>query len=326
MVTGRVGAVFSVRPTALFRTPVRLAIRACSALTVVSVVILGWSAAASATWSIVAIETETGRVGAAMASCVPSGVLGNSDEVLVPVVLVPGIGAAVTQGSIEPESPIGLRQLLSDGAEPRQAIDSLLEIDDQPTARQYAVVTIGPDGQGLVAAHTGADTAAERGDRTVVSVAGPDGASTFTVSVQGVLMADQAVLDQSLSAFTEAVAAGQPFEQALVDGLVAGSEAGGDRRCEDQTALFAHLAVAEAGDEPTMPSTLLTVTVDEGDGQNPVPELAVAYADGRSGWVDIGLNDPLGVPRIAVLAVGTILAIAAFFTLRKGLGTPSARR
>ncbi len=307
------------------RTQARLASRAGAALIICSIVLLGSAGGASATWSIVAIEPETGRVGAVMASCVPSGVLGNSDEVLVPIVLVPGTGAAVTQGSIEPESPVGLRQLLNDGAEPRQAIDAVLEIDDQPTARQYAVVAVDPDGNGAVAAYTGADASPERGDRTAAAVTGPDG-TIYTVSVQGVLLADQAVLDRSLSAFSEAVAAGQTFEQALVEGLVAGSEAGGDSRCPDQTALFAHLAVAVPGDDPTRPSTLLTVTVDQGDGQNPVPELSGALADGRTGWVDIGLNDPLGVPRVAVLAFGTLLAVAAFFTLRKGLGTPSARR
>ena len=299
----------------------RCAVAAAAATAIVvalASVLLLTTGPAAATWSIVAVEEETGRVGVAMASCIAAGVLGEPDQALVPVVLAPGIGAAVTQGTINPESPVGMRQLLNDGAASRQAIDALLEIDEQSTARQFAVVLLPVaqgDGTVDVAAFTGQDVEPERGDRT-----GP------AVSVQGVLLADQAVLDRSLSAYGQALADGRSFEEALVDGLVAGSDAGGDRRCDEQTALFAHLAVAAPGDDPLQPSTLVTVTVDEGDGQNPVPELATAVAAGRSGWIDLGLNDPATIPRVAVLAVGTLLALAAFFVLRKGMGSPSARR
>ncbi len=299
---------------------VRVGRRVGIAIAALTVLLLAAATPASATWSIVAVDEETGQVGVAMASCIAAGVLGDQDRPLVPVVLVPGIGAAVTQGTINPESPIGLRQLLKDGAGARQAIDALQEIDETPTARQFGIVLFGDGASGTdggpdVAAFTGQDVEPERGDRT-----------GSAVSVQGVLLADQAVLDGTLSAYDTARADGRSLEEALVAALVAGSEAGGDRRCGDQTALFAHLVVAKSDDDPLAPSTLLTVTVDEGDGQNPVPELAAALAAGRSGWVDIGLNDPVRLPRVAVLAVGTLLAIAAFFTLRKGMGSPSARR
>lgn len=288
----------------------------CSVAALLVVFILSLSSPASATWSIIAVDSETGRVGAAMASCIDAGVLGEPDQPLVPIVLAPGTGVAVTQGTINPDSPAGLRQLLNDGAEAREAIDLLLEIDEQSDIRQFGVVLlqgVGPEAD--VAAFTGQDAELERGDRT-----GP------TVAVQGVLLAGQGVLDGSLGAFSQSISEGRTFEQALVDGLVAGSEAGGDRRCGDQTALFAHLVVAEPGDDPFNPSTLLTVTVDREDGQNPVPELAAALEAGQTGWIDLGLNDPATVPRLAVMAVGALLAIAAIFTIRKGMGSPAARR
>ena len=140
------------------------------------------------------------------------------------------------------------------------------------------------------------------------------------------LLADPAVVSRSLAAFDRATADGLGLEQALVEALSAGSAAGGDRRCDGQTALFAHLAVADPGDDPFRPSTLLTITVDEGDGQNPVSLLGEALAEGRSGWVDAGLRDPTGVPRLAVMAVGAALAVAAVLVFRKGMGSPSARR
>lgn len=313
--------VFGVRPAGVSRSFLAPPLGLLGVL----LVILGTAAPASATWSIVAVDPETGRVGAVMASCVPAGVLGNSDETLVPIVLVPGQAAAVAQGTINPESPVGLRQLLTDGATPRETIDALLEIDDQPTARQFGIATIDPTASAV--AYTGENVELERGDRTLTPTESQAAeGNSVAISVQGVLLADQAVLDRSLSAVSEALGDGEPLEEALVAGLVAGSEAGGDRRCGEQTALFAHLVVAEPDDDPSRPSVLLTVTVDEGDGQNPVPELATALAAGESGWVDIGLNDPLGIPRTAVFAVGTLLAIAAFFTIRKGMGSPAARR
>ncbi len=277
--------------------------------------LVGLAGRADATWSIVAVDQETGQVGVAMASCVPAGLLGEPDEALVPVVLLPGRAAAVTQGSIDPDAPAALRQVLADGAAPQLAIDTVLELDEQPTARQFGIVLLDDVDGSWSAAYTGADAEQPRGDRV-----------GDNASAQGVLLADPAVVDRAFDAFNRARAEGRSLDRALAAGLVAGSEAGGDRRCDDQTALFAHLAVAGPADDPRRPSTLLTVTVDEGDGQNPVPMLANALAEGRSGWVDAGLSDPVGVPRVVVLAVGTVLAVAAAFTLWKGMGSPSARR
>ena len=313
-------------PVSCGLVPHRRSLRSVAARAVVGllapvVAALAVAGPAAATWSIVAVDPETGQVGAAMASCVPAGLLGEPDQVLVPVVLVPGRAAAVTQGSIDPDAPFGLRQLLADGAGPRRAIDEVLAVDAQPTVRQFGVVVVpGTSAAGeesaTAAAHTGADAEAARADAT-----GPG------VSAQGVLLASEEVVQATLVAAERALGDGRPLADALVAGLIAGAEAGGDRRCdEDQAALFAHLAVADPGDDPARPTTLLTVTVDEGDGQNPVELLSGALAEGRTGWVDAGLEDPVGIPRLAVLAVGVVLAVAAVVTLRRGLGNTSARR
>jgi uncharacterized Ntn-hydrolase superfamily protein len=272
---------------------------------------------AAATWSIIAVDPETGRVGAAMASCVPSGLLGEPDSPLVPVVLMPGIGVAVTQGSINPDSPGGLRLLLTEGFSPTEAIDELLDIDEVATARQYGAVLLAPAESGEQAVtFTGAD---------VEAIAG--GTNRDTVAVQGLLLAEREILAATMEAYEAARAESRTIEQALLAGLAAGSALGGDRRCDsDQTALFAHLAVAGPEDDPLSPSVLLTVTVDEGDGQNPVPMLVDAFDRGESGWVDAGLITPTGVPRVAVGAVGLLMAIAAWWTIRKGLGSTAARR
>ena len=286
--------------------------KASAALAVV-IAGLGLAGPASATWSIVAVDPDTGQVGAAMASCVEAGVLGEPDEVLVPVVLVPGLATGVTQATIDPTAPAELRRHLTDGASPAEAIALLLEDDERPTVRQFAVVSL----DGAVDTYTGDDV--EGASRAVAG----DG-----VSSQGVLLADEAVVDRALAAFESSRAEGGSLDRALVDALVAGSAEGGDRRCEpEQTALFAHVAVSEPDDDPLRPSLLVTVTVDEGDGQNPVAILDAAIDDGRLGWVDAGRGDePLGVPRAAVMLAGAAMAVAAVLLLWKGMGSPSARR
>jgi uncharacterized Ntn-hydrolase superfamily protein len=273
---------------------------------------LGLAGPASATWSIVAVDPETGQVGAALASCIEAGVLGDPDQALVPVVLVPGRAAAVTQATIEPAAPVDLRRRLSEGASPTEAVALLLEDDERPSVRQFGVVAF----DGPAETHTGSDV------EPIAASATGDG-----VAVQGVLLTDRAVVDRALAAFEASRADGGSLDRALVDGLLAGAAEGGDHRCDsDQTALFAHVAVAEPDDDPLRPSLLVTVTVDEGDGQNPVSLLDEALAEARFGWIDAGLDDPVGIPRVAVILVAAAMAAAAVLLLWKGMGSPSARR
>jgi len=299
------------------------AVVAALVLTVIGVV--GVARPASATWSIVAVDPETGLVGAAMASCVPASVLGDPGQALVPVVLVPGRAAAVAQGTIDPIAPPQMRAALVSGAAAEETLALLSAEDEQLLVRQYSVAVIDGDGSEAVATFTGEAVEGPVGSLTS-STAGPSG--TERVAVTGVLLEDEVAVERAFQAYTEARSEGRSLDRALTDALLAGSEAGGDRRCPgDQTALFAHLAVAEPDDDPARPSLLVTVTVDENDGQNPVALLDTFLDEGRLGWIDAGIgDDPVGLSRLLVLAVATLMAVAAFVVLRRGLGQTSARR
>jgi uncharacterized Ntn-hydrolase superfamily protein len=269
---------------------------------------------AGATWSIVAADTETGEVGAAIASCVPGEVLGGLDEPLVPIVLAPGTSAAVTQAQLNLDAPDRIVSLTASGAKPDEIIDGLIDegFDGLAALRQHAVAATTGD----VAAYTGAETNPEALD-----------AQGSAVSVQGNLLAGTAVVDDALARFEDERAAGRSLADALVAGLAAGSAAGGDRRCDDQTALFAQVVVASPDDDPTSPATLLTVVVDEGDGQNPVFLLAEAYEDGNRGVIEAGQGSTASsVFRIVVLAIAVAMTIVAIYLFRRGLGSRSARR
>lgn len=292
----------------------------------------------AATWSLVAVDGETGEVGLAMAGCGAVAVLGDPDAVLDPVALVPGRGVAVAQAAVQPDRVAQLARLLQDTAVGRsedtdagvvaaRSAQELLDQVAQPSDdvlianRQYAIAALG----GGAAVFTGdevgaAGLGAGRTDTYSGARAGEQAAA------QGVLVADAAVVDDALTRFQAAREAGEGLDQALARGLLAGSDAGGDPDCGQQTALYAHLVVASPGDELAGPTTLLTVTVDEDDGRNPVALLVSGLDDGERGWLDAGRGPSGQLSRLVVLAVAVAMAVAAVIIIRLGMGYRFGRR
>ena len=168
-----------------------------------------------------------------------------------------------------------------------------------------------------VAAITGADNSPEALDRAGEGV-----------SVQGNLLVSSAVVDDALAGYQDAIDGEADLASALAEGLLAGSSAGGDRRCGEQTALFAQLVVARPTDDPTAPSILLTVSVDEGDGQNPVALLAEAHRSGQMGVVDAGAGSSGsgGLVKIPALALAGVMVVVSLVALKRGMGSIRARR
>jgi uncharacterized Ntn-hydrolase superfamily protein len=274
-----------------------------------------WAGPAAATWSIVAVDEDSGEVGVALASCVPADVLGSTSGPLAPLVLVPGEAAAVTQGQLSLDAPDRIVELVGAGADPADIVDDLTsaEFDEAAAVRQHAVVDL----QGRVAAFTGDETSRVALDRQGDSV-----------SVQGNLLVDEAVVDRTLSEFEAERADGATLGVALAQGLAAGSAAGGDRRCPGTTALFAQLVVAAPDDSPESPSTLVTVTIAEGDPDNPVELLVGAVDEGRTGLIDASSDATGGggTFRLVVLVMAAIALIGGGFVFVRGLGSVRARR
>ena len=292
------------------RASFRLAAAAVLAITL----LLAIAGPASATWSIVATDQDTGEVGAAIASCVPGEVLGDLDKPLVPVVLAPGTSAAVTQAQLNLDAPARIAELTAAGSTPAEIVEGLIDeaFDDLAPLRQHAVAAT----TGEVAAYTGAETNAVALD-----------AQGDAVSVQGNLLVAPAVVDDALASFEASRTAGQSLGDALVAALDAGSLAGGDSRCDEQTALFAQVVVASPGDEANAPSTIITVVVDEGDGQNPVALLTSAYANGDRGVVEAGQGSTgSNVFTIVVLALAAAMIVGGILVVRRGIGSVRARR
>jgi len=237
------------------------------------------AAAAQATWSVIAVDEDTGEVGVAVASCV-------GFEVTVVPVLVPGVGAGASQANISRPSGQRMVDALVNGASAQEVIDSVVAADDGTDERQFSVVVLGDGGAGW----TGGDT---------LDVALDKRSDDGTVSAQGNILVSEDVVDSALAAFN---AADGSLADRLVAALVAGADAGGDSRCGDQTATAAALVVARPGDQnysytdtipfgpvattDPVPSIFVSVLVEKGGLRAP-DRLAEIWA-GTDGTLDGG--------------------------------------
>lgn len=168
------------------------------------------------TYSLIAAEPETGRIGAVIAS----RFLAVGSYCLY---LNPEAGAVVTQGMGNPV--LGTRGLaaLAEGESPSALLDRLLADDPRAHQRQTHVMRL--DGQS--AARTGDACGAWAG-----TLAGEH------ISLAGNLLAGAQVLEAMRVAW--AAAAGEPMAERLLAALAAGEAAGGDWRGTQAAAIRIH--------------------------------------------------------------------------------------
>ena len=164
------------------------------------------------TYSIVAREPLTGRLGVAVGSCVFA--VGTRVSFARP-----GVGAVAVQAASEITwGPMAL-DMLEQGLNARDVINALIELGPD-TGAQFAVV----DSTGAAAAFTSAAAAAEAGQAT------GDG-----VSCQANLMEKDTVWDSMLGAYGDSDGA---FEDCLLAALHAAEAEGGDIRGRQSAALL----------------------------------------------------------------------------------------
>lgn len=214
-----------------------------------------FSTPAYATWSIVAVDAETGEVGSAGATCGPF--------VWFIAGIAPGEGAVVSQGRTSfAGRDLAVERLLS-GDTPQSILDDLKQDDDQLADRQYAIVSL----NGPSAAFTG---------DALDDVKGALSGETY--SVQGNILADEELLPQVESAFLGS--AGLPLGERLLIALEAGAALGGDARCDaDKGAESAYLMVAAPGDDENDLRVSMKAKDALGEG-SPIEELRTAWEEG----------------------------------------------
>ena len=164
------------------------------------------------TFSIVAVDAETGEIGCAVQSRYFA--VGN----VVPWARA-GVGAVATQAAGVAVFGPRILDLLAGGLGPEEAIAAVLADDEGRETRQLGVVAA----DGSAGAHTGSECLPWAGHRT-----GPG------YAVQGNILAGKAVVAEMERAY---VATGGALAERLVAALEAGQAAGGDVRGQQSAAV-----------------------------------------------------------------------------------------
>jgi len=231
-------------------------------------------AIAQATFSIAAVDPETGQVGSAGASCI-SGSIILSD-------VHPGAGVVHTQAYWNAQNQQYARLLMDSGYAPQAIVDSVVTHDAQgnPTIRQYGVVDL-VDG-GRSAGYTGVNCTNYKGH-----LLGP------TYAIQGNILLGPEILEGMEEAFLST-------DGTLADRLMAALQAakvpGADTRClpYGKSAISAFLRVARTTDAPG--SLYLDLNVNNtGSGEtDPIDVLQGLYDE----WEAAGVPDDGGADAV----------------------------
>jgi uncharacterized Ntn-hydrolase superfamily protein len=199
---------------------------------------LSWSLYTKAqdTFSIVGVDTITGEVGSAGASCVDLIAFGITDPSFLGD-LIPGKGAINTQASYLATNQTNARTRMNLGDTPSQII-SWLQINDaggNPSVRQYGIAAI-VSGSPMTAGHTGTNCLNYKNH-----IAGKN------YCIQGNILLGQQILDSMEAKFRNTPGT---LACKLMAALQGAKVAGADTRCapNNSSSLFAFLKVSKPGD------------------------------------------------------------------------------
>jgi uncharacterized Ntn-hydrolase superfamily protein len=216
------------------------------------------------TFSIVAVDSVTGEVGSAGASCVDLFGTIYTDHFLGD--LIPGVGAINTQAYYLGGNQGNARTRMNAGDTPQQIIDWLVANDVQgnPAIRQYGIVGF-VNGAPQSAAHTGVNTNDYKGH-----VLGPH------YSIQGNILLGPEVLDSMEARF---LAAQGDLACKLMAALQGANMVGADTRCagNGSSSLFAFVKVSQPTDPYNAPSFVVSVRTHANAGIEPIDTLQTLF-------------------------------------------------
>lgn len=276
-------------------------------------IVLALCTPAFATWSVIAVDTSTGQVIIASATCVRQQgfpqrkPLGSRDLMEVQAVIVPGIGVAACQAGADNtrENQMLVYAELKKGTPPTEILDLLKKQEaarkpaDLIERRQFGILAI-PDGKRITPQNNRAGFNGTGNSQSSLFFSGQVGPMYYQVQGNTLLGVD--VVQKAALAFTRATGT-------LADRVMAAMEAadanGGDHRCncgvsvldfvpcDEKTAHVAYIAIAEKDDKTGTSHNdgqyyaYLSVTdanTVKGESGNPVKTLRMRY----NAWVKAG--------------------------------------
>jgi uncharacterized Ntn-hydrolase superfamily protein len=222
---------------------------------------------AHATWSVLAVDTQTGQMVVASATCLRQSIfpqIGAKDLRDIQAVFVAGKGIAVAQSYVDTTRKN--QRLIYDAMNESIAPDQILELlksDKDFETRQFGIL----DMQGRRLGFSGLKNVA-----VALSQGGSVGGSIH-YQIQGNMLASKEVIH----------AAAQSFERitgALTDRVMAAMEAadsnGGDRRCTDnRTAYVSYLLAIDGAGKETY------ISITDKEANNPIIGLRQAFNASR---------------------------------------------
>jgi len=223
-----------------------------------------FSSNAQDTFSICAVDTVTGEVGSAGASCIDASQIATG--VLIISDVHPGKGVIHTQASWIAANQNNAKTQMNLGLTPQQIIAWLQgnDVGGNPSVRQYGIVDFDSSGSPRVAAFTGVNCMNYKNHIT-----GPN------YSIQGNILLGQQILDSMQARFLNETG---DLACKLMAALQGAKVIGADTRCttSGNSSLSAFIRVAKPGDVP--PSYYLALNVPQGPvGFEPIDSLQTLF-------------------------------------------------
>jgi len=217
------------------------------------------------TFSIVAVDSLTGEVGSAGASCVDLFQAGLPNDDFLGQ-LIPNVGAINTQAYYIPANQTNATARMNLGETPSQIINWLVanDVQSQPEFRQYGIAAM-VNGSPETAAHTGSST-----DNYKNHIVGS------YYSIQGNILLGQEVLDSMESRFLNETG---DLACKLMAALQGANMIGADTRCNSNgtSSLFAFVKVAQPTDIFGNPSFNVSVRTANNLGIEPIDSLQTKF-------------------------------------------------
>lgn len=221
------------------------------------------------TFSIVAVDTVTGEIGSAGATCGDSVIWPGTPGAYIISTIIPGVGAIHTQAQWSPYNQGSARSHMAAGKSPEELVAWLTANDynDNPSIRQYGVVDL-RTGSPRVAAFTGANCLDYKGHVTGRNYA-----------IQGNILLGKEILEEMEARF---LAAEGTLADRLMAALQGAKVVGADSRCAQYgvSALSAFVRVARPDDREDSLTLDLNVAAVPA-GVDPVDALQSRYDQWR---------------------------------------------
>jgi uncharacterized Ntn-hydrolase superfamily protein len=252
--------------------------------------LVGATAPAHATWSILIADTRTGEIALGSATCLTSFDLRENTPVLIL-----GRAGLTAQSAVDSDGfNRGLaRDLILQGATPDEILADLATFDTQHQTRQYGFI----DARGFATTFSGDGASQWKGGVTGRIDAGRPGPEDDIVyAIQGNILTGAPVVLNAEQAVIDAINAGEDLAEALMLSMEAAYDFGGDGRCScDQGATGCGSPPVNGFDKSADIGYMLVGRPGDVEGSN----LRVPTLD-RSRAIDAADLDDDGRPDLAV--------------------------